>query len=301
MALALALGARARSTPLVLGVRQDYAGYIRNRLPSRAWAWAPYAASGFDLGFRALARQAPTVAVGDELARRYSGGAPVLATAVSLVGSADVESPQRALAKDWTGELRLLSVGRLDAEKNPMLLLEVIERLQARDGRWRLTIAGDGPLRVALVDAIAARGLGGTVELAGEVPNGPLLWDLYRSSHAFLHVSLTEGLPQVIVEALAAGLPVVATAVGGVPAALGHGRRGVLVPAGDASAPTAALKRLASDPELRARLVRAGHGYALEQTLECQLDRLTRFVADAVPGPSASAPAAPASATSSHR
>jgi glycosyltransferase involved in cell wall biosynthesis len=312
MALALALVALHRRTPLVLGVRQDYPRYIRNRLPGRAWSWAPAAAGVLDLAFRMLARRAPTVVLGDELARRYAGGAPVLRTGFSLVGRADVEPLERALAKDWSGELRVLSVGRLDPEKNPLLLLDVVERLRSEDPRWRLTVAGDGPLRAALAAAIAERRLGDAVELPGEVPNGPRLWRLYRGSHSFLHVSLTEGLPQVLFEAQAAGLPIVATEVGGVPAALGHGRRGLLVPPQDAPAAAAALARLASEPALRRRLVTAALSWAKDETLERQLDRLSGFVAQAagaaygaparsVRGLRASAPAAPASATSNQK
>jgi glycosyltransferase involved in cell wall biosynthesis len=301
MAMALALTARARSTPVVLGVRQDYPRYIRRRLPGRAWSWAPIAASALDLGFRGLARRAPTVALGDELARRYAGGAPVLPAAFSLVAREQVVPVAAAQAKDWNGTRRVLSVGRLDAEKNPLLLIDVIAQLRARDPRWRLTVAGDGPLRSELVEAAAARGLEHAVEAPGEVANGPELWELYRRSHVFLHVSLTEGLPQVLFEAFAAGLPVVATSVGGVPAALGGGRRGLLVPPGDTAAPVAALERLAQDPGLRRRLISAGHAYALDQTLESQLDRFAAFVSAAAIGPSAPAPAAPASASSSQK
>jgi glycosyltransferase involved in cell wall biosynthesis len=300
VALALALAARAGSKPLVLGVRQNYPGYIRNRVPSRAWAWAPAAAAGLELGFRALARSAPTVAVGDELARRYAGGAPVLTTAFSLVRRDEVVPIEQPLAREWDGALRVLSVGRLDPEKNPLLLLDVMERLRSHDARWRLTVAGDGPLRLALAAAIRARGLADAVELAGEVPNGRPLWQLYGDSHVLLHVSLTEGLPQVLLEAMAVGVPIVATAVGGVPAALGHGQRGVLVPPADAGAAAAALERLAARPALREQLIRAGRAYALDQTLERQLDRLAAFVSAAA-GLSASAPAAPASASNSQR
>src|SRR5919109_1392901 len=74
MALALAAAARRRRTPLFLGVRQEYPAYIRHRLPSRLWLWAVPAAHGLDRLFRLLARRAPTIALGAELARRYGGG-----------------------------------------------------------------------------------------------------------------------------------------------------------------------------------------------------------------------------------
>jgi glycosyltransferase involved in cell wall biosynthesis len=287
VAVALAALARRRGTPLVLGVRQDYPGYIRNRLPSARWAWAVPVAHALDGAFRALARTSPVLAAGENLARRYARGAPVLSTTFSLVGGQDVA----ASTADWNGTIRVLSVGRLEREKNPLLLLDVLAALRARSPRWRLTVAGDGPLRPALAQAIAARGLGDAVELLGEVANGPRLWELYRRSHAFLHVSLTEGLPQVLLEAQAAGLPLVATDVGGVAAALGGGERGLLVPPRSAAAAAAALERLATDAALRRRLASAGLAHARRHTLESELDRLAAFIEAA----------APASATNSHR
>jgi glycosyltransferase involved in cell wall biosynthesis len=312
LALAFAVIARRRGVPLFLGVRQDYPQYIAGRLPGRGWRWAVPAARLLDEGFRLLARRAPTVALGAELAERYAGGdAPVLTTGFSLVRAHELRPLDDALAAPWNGDLRLLAVGRLDPEKNPLLLPDVIAAARRRDPRWRLIVAGDGPLRGALERRIAELGLGDAVELHGEVANGPELWTLYRSCHAFLHVSLTEGLPQVLFEAQAAGLPVVATAVGGVPAAVGDA--GLLVPPADAAAAAAAVGRLAADPQLRRRLIGSGLRKASEETLEAQLERHASFFAEglAAAQPAASSstaarlsatdPAAPASAIKSQK
>jgi glycosyltransferase involved in cell wall biosynthesis len=280
LALLFAAIARRRGTPLFLGVRQDYPQYIANRLPGRSWRWAVPVAHGLDLAFRRLARDAPTVVLGEELARKYrTDGAAVVSTGFSLVRRSEVVPLDEALARRWDGERVVLSVGRLDPEKNPLLLLEVIRRLRASDGRWRLVVAGDGPMRGEMEARIAATGLAGSVQLLGEVPNGPELWDLYRRSHAFLHVSFTEGLPQVLFEAQAAGVPIVATAVGGVPEALAGGAGGLLMPPDDADAAVAALQQVAADEELRRRLVTAAHENAERETLEAQLDRLAAFFA----------------------
>lgn len=282
LAVLFALLARRRGARLFLGVRQDYPRYIAGRLPSRRWAWAVAAARGLDGAFRLLARRAPTVALGRELGRRYAGGsAPVLVTGFSLVPRAELVDRDTALARSWDGERVVLSVGRLDSEKNPLLLADVIAQLRAGDARWRLVVAGDGPLRAALEERLEALGVRDAVRLLGEVANGPELWALYRSCTAFLHVSLTEGLPQVLFEAQAAGLPIVATAVGGVPEALRDGRTGLLVGPRDATACVDALQRLADDGALRADLIAAGLRAVEQDTLEAQLDRLATFFARA--------------------
>jgi glycosyltransferase involved in cell wall biosynthesis len=102
------------------------------------------------------------------------------------------------------------------------------------------------------------------------------LLDLYRSSHVFLHVSWTEGLPQVLSEAFASALPVVATDVGGVAEAVGEAA--LLVRPGDAAAAADAVARVSSDAELRRRMVSAGLTYARGHTLQSELDRVAEFI-----------------------
>jgi len=278
MAVALALAARRRRTTLFLGVRQDYPEYIRNRLPGPAWGWTIPVAHALELVFRRLARDAPTVVLGDELARKYraSGARAVLSTGFSLIGAGELASREEALARNWDGELEVLTVGRLAREKNPLLLPEIVRELRAHGGRWRLVVVGDGPLAAALVRRAEELGVSAAMELAGYVPSGPALASLYRRSHVFLHVSLTEGLPQVLWEAQAAGLPVVATDVGGVRGALGGGS-GLLVPPGDAGAAARALARIRDDPALRTALVEQGLDNAAAETTEAQLARIAAF------------------------
>jgi phenylacetate-CoA ligase len=144
-------------------------------------------------------------------------------------------------------------------------------------------VVGDGRLADGVARRARGRGVTDALDLLGHVPHGAALWRQYRSSHAFLHVSLTEGLPQVLVEAHAAGLPVVATDVGGVRAALARGSTGLLVPPADARAAVDALERLTVDAELRRRLIEAGLESARRQTLEVQLDRIVEFFRSELP------------------
>jgi glycosyltransferase involved in cell wall biosynthesis len=276
--LLLALVAVRRRLPVLLGIRQEFVAYIANRLPSRRWLWALGVAHVLELSFLLLARRLPVVVVGDELGRRYAAGrAPVLVTSFSLVPATAIVPVETALRREWEEPLRLVSVGRIDTEKNPLLLVEILAQLRRRRA-WRLTVVGVGPLEQAVRERARELGVDDAVEFAGYVPSGPSLWARYREAHVFLHVSLTEGLPQVLVEAQAAGIPVVATDVGSVSAALDGGASGLLVPPADAAAAVDVLERLAGDPALRERLVRAGHEHALRETMELRLDELAAFV-----------------------
>lgn len=274
LALAFAVLAVARRRRIALGVRQDWPRYVRNRHPGRhglaAAAWALEAA------YRLLARRVPTIVVGPELARHFAGARRLLDIAVSLISENDVVAPSEALARQYDGELRLLSVGRLDTEKNPLLLADILAGLRAQDPRWRLVVCGEGPRAGDLQARLRALGVDGAAELRGYVPIDGTLFELYRSSHAFLHVSFTEGFPQVLPEAFAAGTPVVATAVGGVPDAAGDAA--LLIAPDDARAAVDALGRVARDPELRARLVQAGAVRARRYTMQAQCRRVAEFL-----------------------
>jgi glycosyltransferase involved in cell wall biosynthesis len=276
--VALALLTVLRGRTLVLGARQDMPLYVRSRRPDKRWMHL--SADVLEGIWRLLARRYAVVVVGPELERKYrAGGARrVLASTVSLVSEHDLELAGDAVAaRDYSGELTVLTVGRLDAEKNPLLLAEIMARLPADGRRWRLLVCGDGPLRAQLEQRIAELGVGEHVELLGYVPIDGGLLDLYRTSHAFLHVSWTEGFPQVLVEAFAAGLPTVATAVGGVQAAVGDAA--LLIEPDDADAAVAALQRIAGEETLRTRLIDAGLARAQDGTLESSTARVAEFLA----------------------
>lgn len=269
VALAFARVARAAGVPVVLGVRQDFPAYVRSRA-----RWATPGAHALERAWRGVARRAPAIVVGDELARHYARGAPVLSTGFSLIRADEIAAEAEAHARDWSGGLNLLTVGRLSPEKNPLLLPDIVARI---DERWRLAVVGDGPLRDAVMRRARGLGVADRITLSGYVPNGPALRARYRDAHAFLHVSFTEGVPQVLFEAQAGGLPVVATDVGGVRSAVEGSA--ALVPVNDAAAAATELERLRNDEEHRHALARAGLANARRETLDAQLDRVAEFLA----------------------
>jgi glycosyltransferase involved in cell wall biosynthesis len=269
----------ARKKRLVLGVRRNLPLYVRHRLGGKRWTPTLGASHVLEVLYRLLARRIPTVAVGADLARLYSGGtAPVLEQTVSLVSEADLRSlPAGDHHPDAERPVELLSVGRLDPEKAPDMLLKALALLEERHPEgYRLTIVGDGQLEDQL--RAEANRFGPAVRFRGHVPNGPELFDLYRASDLFVHVARTEGLPQVLTEAQAAGLPIVATDVGGVRAGLGGGTEALLVPPNDPEALAAAIMRLASDGDLRTVFRERGLARVRTLTLERQAARLAAFI-----------------------
>lgn len=274
-AVVLALVALMRRRRVVLGVRQDWPTYVQMRRPGKRWMH--WSADVLEWIWRRLARRLPVVAVGPDLAANYAHAPAVLELIVSLVPAAAVGSHEAQ--RDYSRELRVLSVGRLDREKNPLLLADVLALLQRRSPRWRLLVCGEGALSETLGSRLAELGVADRAELLGYVAMGDELLELYRSCHALLHVSWTEGFPQVLIEAFATGLPVIATAVGGVAAAAGDAA--VLIAAGDSEAAADALELVAGDSDLRKRLTASGLERARELTLEAQTARLACFLEQA--------------------
>jgi glycosyltransferase involved in cell wall biosynthesis len=271
--------ARLRGKTIALGVRQDTLQYHATRLRGKRWLPLLGVVRIADSVHRLLARRIPTTVVGKELAGQYGLERPTTyAMTVSLVPEAEFE--HEPTAHDLTGVVELLTIGRLEVEKNPLLVVELLAELERRaPGRFRLTWIGRGKLEDEVRSRAEALGVDGLLTLHGYVPFGPPLLDLYRRSDVFVHVSLTEGVPQVLVEALACGTPIVATAVGGVPQALANGRAGLLVPPGDAAALADAIDALVSDEELRASLVAFGRTLVRDLTLEAESARVASFIA----------------------
>jgi glycosyltransferase involved in cell wall biosynthesis len=274
LCLAFAALAAVRRRRVALGVRQDFPAYVRSRHPGRTIVH--FAGDLLELSYRLVSRRCPTVVVGPELARNYRRAGRLLPISVSLVRDSDIADAGEASRRSWDGRRTVLTVGRLETEKNPLMLADVIGRLDGSD--WRLLICGEGPLEGELRTRLRELGVEDRAELLGYVPIHGGLLDRYGAANAFLHVSWTEGMPQVLLEAFASGTPVVATAVGGVPEAAGDAA--LLIPPGDPDAAARALERLAANPELRRRRVAAGIERLRGRTLEAQSALVARFLAE---------------------
>jgi glycosyltransferase involved in cell wall biosynthesis len=195
---------------------------------------------------------APSAATAQELREDYGVRFPtVIPNGVAEVPVPGPATPERARSE---GEgVTVLFVGRLRTRKAVAVLVEAWCEVVAAAPSATLVLLGDGEQRARLAERVLALRLSESVRLAGAVPRGETeRW--LRSADVFCLPSTYEGFPLAILEAMACGLPVVATAVAGVPEAVADGRTGLLVPPEDAGALAAALLRLVRDPALRRRM-----------------------------------------------
>lgn len=156
----------------------------------------------------------------------------------------------------------LAMVAQLIDRKGHRLLLEALEPLWNAYPEWRVLLYGRGPLEERLRMEIEARAWGDRVRLMGFVPN---LADYLGGLDLLVHPAYAEGLGVSLLQASAAGLPIVATRAGGIPEAVLDGKTGLLVPAGDRDALTEALSQLMSSPTQRRALGAAGRARVLRE------------------------------------
>ena len=145
----------------------------------------------------------------------------------------------------------MLFIGRLDAVKGGPLLIDAFAQARAAHPDAHLTVVGDGPARGALEAQAAARGLAGAVTFAGYRSQDEVA-ALLEEADMLVLPSFAEGVPMVLMEAMASRIPVIASRVAGVPELVEDGVTGFLVPPGDVESLAARMVALWDDPE-RAR------------------------------------------------
>lgn len=176
------------------------------------------------------------------------------------------------------------TIACLKPQKAPLDFVEAARIARAEEPRLRFFVAGDGPLRGAVEEEIRSRGLGEHVLLLGWRRD---VADLLHAMDLFLLTSRYEGLPRVVLQAMAAGVPVVATAVDGTPDVVRDGETGALVPPGRPDEAARRLVALSRDPGARERLAaRARASLGAEFDVREMVRRLeTVYVEVLEPGP----------------
>ncbi len=243
--------------------------------------------SRFDLGKKLLLRMQPRLiaagvnrylavsrAVADQLCNDF--GIP--ASKVQIVHNGipfasfnvSANTTLRAGLTRGTAHPVVLMVGRLDKQKGHRYLIEAAQQVPEA----MFVLAGDGPDQAALEARARALGVESRILFLGYREDIP---DLLASCDLFVLPSLSEGLPLSILEAMAAGKPVIASAIGGNDEVITHGENGFLVPQADPAALTDAIRTVLSDSALARRLAEAGKALVhREFTVETMVERVTR-------------------------
>jgi colanic acid/amylovoran biosynthesis glycosyltransferase len=171
-----------------------------------------------------------------------------------------------AAPASFARQRRFVAVGRLVEKKSPLSTLRAFALVARRDPKVRLDIVGDGPLRERCIAAVSDLGLVDCVTFHGALPNERVM-QLLSNSFAFVQHSVEapdgdcEGLPVAILEAMACALPVISTRHSGIPDAVLHGETGLLVAEHDIDGMAGAMMAVLGDPEMAARMGRAGRDH----------------------------------------
>jgi glycosyltransferase involved in cell wall biosynthesis len=279
--LALLRCARWSGKPYLVSLHGDWgeilAGYARGA--RRAAARCYYRAAARHVRpvvRRAMRGAAHSFVVGDRLRERYApAGAAVTVYHDSTHRASDVW-PLRPVFRQ--PPLRVLFVGELAEAKGADVLARAVARLRAGGLDARAVFAGEGPLGGWLRDE--APRLGARVDVRGWVSHGAEFDALFTAADVLVLPSRTEGVPRVIVEAMARATPVVATPVGDVPELLAHGDRGWLAPVADDAALAATIDRVRMDADDRARRVANAREFARQR----DVDHWRRVIREAIAG-----------------
>ncbi len=186
---------------------------------------------------------------------------------------------------DSPGPLRLLTVGRMHPIKGYDMLLRALADLVRAGMDVRLTMVGDGPMLAHLQSLADSLDLRDRVEFTGPVAQEALSGYLDQAD-AMVVSSFMEGVPVVLMEAMACGLAVVATRVGGIPELVEDAKSGLLIDPGSTEALVAAIQAFADDPERRRSMGEAGRRtvvarYDIERTASEMVELFARYVAEA--------------------
>ena len=180
------------------------------------------------------------------------------------------------------GIFEIVSVGRLVPVKGIPVLLAAVEQLAGQGRRLRLRLAGGGPQHDSLAAEIERRGLASQVHLMGSLNNEAIV-ALYRETDIFALASFAEGVPVVLMEAMAMEIACVATRITGIPELIRDGVDGLLVTPSDSSEMAEALSRLMDDRDLRHRMgkqarLRVRERYDLTRNTAAQAEAFQRYL-----------------------
>lgn len=274
--------ARLRRRPAFMLIRGEKQRTVKFMMGSRRAL--PYVAAlkVMEALVRELIRRGiPAFVAGSELVDRYAAeGGRVYDLYPALTRQFPLASEPRAQLRG--SRPRLVTVARLSGEKGVDDVIRSVAVLARGGMDVELDVVGDGSQRPELEALASELGLSDQVHFAGFVPQGPELISHLDQADLFVLGSRSEGLPHSLVEAMARGLPVVATAIGGIPAFLSDGG-GATVPVGDPAALGGAVREVLSDRARWTELSAQALQVAQRMHPGAQLEALTAYLQGAYP------------------
>ncbi len=268
--------------PFVLRIGGDALRSTRARLKYRPGRVGNAARLGLafqsELALKLMLRgSCGTVVTDADLAARYRRFSPHVREFIAVNTSLNDIEPElpRSRLQGWNGLLKILAVGRVTPVKGLEHLVAAAGLLRRAGVPLQVTIVGplDEPEYLNfLKDKANALGMREQVRFTGRVAHGHQLWEHYRGADVFVLPSLSEGTPNVISEAMAKGLPIIASNVGGIPRVVRHGVNGVLVGHGRPEPLADALGSIAADSQRRYTMGLASVSMAPEFTMERQIN-----------------------------
>jgi len=240
------------------------------------WACVVIAAHVFHWLTKRMAKGTLVFTTGSELYNEFKDLADRCVNIVpSVVSEADIFYREDVCKRE---PFKLLYVGRLVPVKGLRYLLQAVKLLSDKGIDVELEVMGDGYHRAALEVATKELGLEERVHFLGRIAFGSKLFEVYRRADIFVLPSLSEGIPKTLLEAMASGLPIVATRVGGVPDVIKDGETGLLVEPRSPEQIAKAVQRLIEDPPLRRSIIRNGYAFAKDHTVEKQAELMWREI-----------------------
>lgn len=178
--------------------------------------------------------------------------------------------------------VELLYVGSFRQPKGHEYLIDAFAELHAESDReYRLRLVGDGETRSRMEQQVEQRGLTAVVDFRGYLSDPEMVCQQYEECDVFVLPSLTEGFPRVLNEAMAMGVPVVATRAGGIPELLNDGEHALLVEPRNPTELASAVRKIVTNEELRERIVKQAGEFTRSQTgdpVEQHLDAIHRVL-----------------------
>lgn len=269
---------RHQQKPFFMLVRQNLVKMVKYQNRGIKRIVAISVAALLEKWFQYLAKKHATFTVGQEMYHLYKKDdtSPVFETACSLISHEDI-ALSRILrnTEREPREIQLLYVGRLDPGKGIEYLIEALRMLIVEDVyAVHLHVVGTGRMEQEYRQQVNTFQLNRHVTFHGYLVHGNALLELYRSASVFIMPSLSEGVPQVLLEAMASGTPVIATNVGGIPGLVSDGIHGLLVDPGAPRQIAQAVIEIAQDPALQQRLRANAFEKVSHHTLEVEREQM---------------------------